>query len=446
MNITRGLVCCAICFLAIHHGASAQQKETWTLKDCLGYALANNISIKKSANQIAISKENTKQSKAALLPSLSASTSQSIGYRPWMSGNTSTVTNGQVTSGVKKEYYAGSYGVSGNWTVWNGNKNHNTLKLNKLYEEEAKLDSAISAKSIQEQIMQLYVQLLYLKEAIEVNKSSVANSMANEERGKVMLKVGKLSKVDVAQLTAQTAQDQYNLVEAQTNFEKYRLQLKQVLELPDTMHFEVQEPLTDDSKALQPLPVLQDIYSTALALRPEIKKAENSISEQETNIKIAKAGYYPTLSISAGVSTNTSSRDNFSWQRQMKTNFDMMAGLSVSIPIYDQRQAKTATNKAKYEWMNSKLDLEQSKKDLYNTIENYWLDATSNQQLFKASIANVNSKQESYNLLEQQFQLGLKNIIELTTEKVNLLQAQQAKLQSKYLTILNIELLQFYAQ
>lgn len=445
MNKTRVLVCSIVCFFAIK-GASAQPKEAWSLKDCLDYAMANNLSIKKSANQIAISQENLKQSKAALLPSLSASTSQSFGYRPWMSGNTSTVNNGQVTTGVKKEYYNGSYGVSGNWTVWNGNKNRNTVKLNKLYEQEAQLDSAVNAKSIQEQIMQLYVQLLYLKEAIEVNRSSVENSKANEERGKVMLEVGKLSKVDVAQLSAQTAQDQYNLVEAQTNFEKYRLQLKQILELPDTMHFEVQVPMTEDNEALQTLPVLQDIYSAALSMRPEIKKAETGISEQELNVKIAKAGYYPTLSMSAGVSTNTSSRVEEAWKSQMKTNFDMMASLNVSIPIYDQRQAKTATNKAKYEWINSQLDLEQSKKDLYNTIENYWLDAASNQQLFKSSIANVNSKQESYDLLEQQFQLGLKNIIELTTGKVSLLQAQQSKLQSKYLTILNIEMLQFYAQ
>ncbi|MGN0221144.1 MAG: TolC family protein [Prevotella sp.] len=445
MNKTRVWVCSIVCLLAIQ-GASAQQKEAWSLKDCLEYALANNLSIRKSANQIAISKENLKQSKAALLPSLSASTNQSIGYRPWMNGNTSTVTNGQVTSGVQKKYYNGSYGVSGNWTVWNGNKNRNTVKLNKLYEQEAELDSAVNAKSIQEQIMQLYVQLLYLKEAIEVNRSSAANSKANEERGKVMMEVGKLSRVDVAQLAAQTAQDQYNLVEAQTNFEKYRLQLKQILELPDSIPFEVQVPLTEDNEALQTLPVLQDIYSAALALRPEIKKAGNGISEQELNVKIAKAGYYPTLSLTAGASTNTSSRDDLAWQRQMKTNFDVQAGLTVSIPIYDQRQTKTATNKAKYEWMNSKLDLEQSKKDLYNTIENYWLDAVSNQQLFKSSIANVDSKQESYDLLEQQFQLGLKNIIELTTGKVNLLQAQQSKLQSKYLTILNMEMLQFYAQ
>ena len=204
--------------------------------------------------------------------------------------------------------------------------------------------------------------------------------------------------------------------------------------------------MTEDNEALQTLPVLQDIYSAALSMRPEIKKAETGISEQELNVKIAKAGYYPTLSMSAGVSTNTSSRVEEAWKSQMKTNFDMMASLNVSIPIYDQRQAKTATNKAKYEWINSQLDLEQSKKDLYNTIENYWLDAASNQQLFKSSIANVNSKQESYDLLEQQFQLGLKNIIELTTGKVSLLQAQQSKLQSKYLTILNIEMLQFYAQ
>lgn len=56
------------------------------------------------------------------------------------------------------------------------------------------------------------------------------------------------------------------------------------------------------------------------------------------------------------------------------------------------------------------------------------------------------SAQESYNLLSEQFRLGLKNIVELRTGKDNLLRAQQNELQAKYLAILNLDMLKFYQQ
>ena len=52
--------------------------------------------------------------------------------------------------------------------------------------------------------------------------------------------------------------------------------------------------------------------------------------------------------------------------------------------------------------------------------------------------------QESYDLLSEQFKLGLKNIVELNTSKNNLLQAEQQLIQSKYTTLLNLAMLRFY--
>lgn len=90
------------------------------------------------------------------------------------------------------------------------------------------------------------------------------------------------------------------------------------------------------------------------------------------------------------------------------------------------------------------LDLKDKQTILYSTIENYWLQANNNQSLFKSAKVTTQSSKESYELLSEQFNLGLKNIIELMTGKDNLLRAQQNELQSKYLTILNIDMLKFY--
>lgn len=85
-----------------------------------------------------------------------------------------------MQSSIDKIYYSGSYSVNGNWTVWNGGRNTNTVKLNKLAAEQARLDSAETANSIQEQIAQLYVQILYSNDAINVCKESLETSKINE--------------------------------------------------------------------------------------------------------------------------------------------------------------------------------------------------------------------------------------------------------------------------
>lgn len=421
--------------------ASAKQ---WTLKECINYALANNITLQKNRLSTATARETVLQSKSALLPSLDFSTTQSAVYRPWTNESQATVNNGTVQSSVKKLYYNGSYGVNASWTVWNGNVNHNTVKVNKIAEQQAELDSAETANSIQEKITQLYVQILYEDEAIKVNKQSYEVSVKNEARGKEMVKIGKMSKADLAQLTAQTAEDKYNIVSTQSSLANYKLQLKQLLEITTERDFDVVIPPTSDTQAMANIPALQSVYDKALASRPEIQNSILGIQSSDININIAKAGLLPTLSLSGAFATSSSSMSENSWGNQMKSNFDTSIGATLSVPLFDNRKTKTAVNKAKIERANQILDLQDKQKTLYSTIECYWLDANTNQQKFIAAKSSVESQQASYDLLSEQFHLGLKNIIELMTGKTNLLNAQQNKLQSKYMTILDQQLLKFY--
>ena len=421
--------------------ASAQKQ--WTLEDCIQYAIENNITLRQSQLDKQTATETRKQSQAALLPSLSASTNQSVGYRPWTDQGTVTVTNGQVDTKAEKTYYNGSYGINASWTVWNGNQNHNQVKLDRVSEEKAELTVAETANNIQEQIAKLYVQILYTSEAIEVTRQSLETSRKNEERGQQMVDVGSMSKAELAQLTAQRATDEYNLVEAEANLANFKLQLKQLLELTD-QEFDVAIPAATDEQALADIPSLTSVYETALLQRPEIKNAELSLTSSDLQMKIARAGYLPTLSLTAGASTSTNSLSDNAWGSQMKTNLNASGGASLSIPIFDRRSAKTAVNKARLAREKAELALQEQQKQLYSTVEGYWLDAQTNQQKFRAAQLNVSSEQASYDLLSEQFQLGLKNIVELMTGKDKLLQAQQNRLQSKYLTILNQQLLHFY--
>ncbi len=411
---------------------SAHAQKQWTLKDCIDYAMKNNITLKQAVLKKESATEDRKQSEAALLPSLTATTNQSLGYSPWMEG-----------VNVKKGSYSGTYGINAQWTVWNGGQNRNTVKSNELAEQQAELSAQETANSIQERIAQLYVQILYMNEAIEVNRQSLEASKKNEERGKTMLEVGKMSKADLAQLTAQRATDEYNLVNAQSNLANYKLQLKQLLEITDPS-FDIAMPTANDEQALAAIPAMQSVYEQALLTRPEVKSQELAITKSDIAIKSAKAGYLPTVNLTGGVGTSTSSRSDNGWGNQMKTNFDATVGVGVSIPLIDGRKNKTSVNKARIQREQALLSQQDVRKELYTTIEGFWLDAQSNQQKFRAAQVSVESEQQSYDLLSEQFQLGLKNIVELMNGKTNLLQAQQNKLQSKYTTILNIQLLKFY--
>ena len=439
-NNIKTLVAAAIMMAAPIY-ANAKQ---WSLKECIDYALENNISLQKTRLQKESAIEDIKQSTSALLPSLSFSSSQNVTYRPWPESNRATVANGYVETSVDKVYYNGSYGLNANWTVWNGNRNYNQIKLNKITAQKAELDSAYTANSIQEQIAQLYVQILYSHEAVNVCKKTLEVSTLNENRGKEFVSVGKMSKSDLAQLTSQRAKDEYSVVEAEGNLRNFKRQLKQLLQITNDEEFDVTIPNTSDEMALQTIPAMNIVYASALNTRPEIKNAQIGIESSDLSIKMAKAQRMPTIGLSASAMTNTTSMSDNEWGIQLKNNFDVAGGLTLSVPIFDNRQTKTAIRKAKIQKQEYQLDLLDKQTTLYSTIENYWTQANTNQSMYKAAKESTKSAQVSYDLLSEQFRLGLKNTVELMTGMSNLLNAQQNELQSKYLTILNISMLNFY--
>lgn len=413
----------------------AQTSGQWTLKDCIDYALEHNINVKTAKLSVLSSNEDIKEAKAQLFPSLSFSTTHQGGYTPFADD-----------AGIygDKGSYSGDYGLNASWTVWDGNANRNTVKQQKIIGQQQELSLAENINSVQEQILQLYVQILYVAEAVNVNAQILDISRQNEERGAEMYKVGSLSKADLSQLEAQTATDEYNLVNMKGQLEDYKQQMKYLLKLDYDADFDIVVPSSTDDQALALIPSSQAVLDGALAQRPEIKNALLDVDRSELGIDIAKAGYKPTVSISGGIGTNTITGMDMSWGKQMKGNLNGTIGVTLSVPIFDNRAAKTSVNKAQIELQQSKDEVDDARSSLALTVQGYWINATTNQQRFKSAIVSVSSAQDSYDLLSEQFRLGLKNIVELTSAKTTLLNAQQSRLESKYLTILYQQLLNFY--
>ena len=428
----------------------AQQRDSvqalpaqWDLQTCIDYALRQNITIRKNRLNAESAEVDVKTAKAALFPSLTASVSQRIVNRP--NSETNTIIDGDnITSSQSKTSYNGSYGIDANWTLYNGSKRLNTLKQQRMNNRIAELSVAESENNIEESITQIYVQILYAAEAVKVNEATLAVSRAECERARALLAAGSIARSDLAQLEAQVSTDNYQLVTAQATLQDYKLQLKQLLELDGEKEMTLYIPTPGDENVLSPLPSKTDVYRSALILRPEIEAGRLNVKASELDIDIVRSGYIPTVSLSAGIgSTNTNGND-FTFGEQIKQNWNNSLGVTVSVPIFNNRQTKSAVQKAKIQKQSSELDLLDSQKALYKTIEGLWLDANSAQQRYVAATEKLRSTQTSYDLIQEQFNLGMKNTVELLTEKNNLLNAQQETLQAKYMAILNTQLLKFY--
>jgi len=350
----------------------------------------------------------------------------------------------RVSSSQGHFSYSGSYGINAGVTIFNGGKNVNNIKQQKVSRDIAELSIKERENNLKEQIATLFIQILYSTEAVQVSRATLEAAKESLKLGEAKYEVGKMAHSDVAQLQSQVNNAEYQLVNSETQLAQFKLQLKQLLEITDERDIMIATPDAADDLALTPLATISEAYTAALACRPEIESSKLSTQSSDIAVKIARAGYYPTLSLNAGVGTSNNDSNDKNFGQQMKYNLNGSVGLSLSIPLYDNRSTKSNIQKAKLQKTNSLLQEQSTQKELYSTVETLWLEARSAQNKFIAARSNVESAQASYNLVSEQFGVGLKNATELLTERSNLLTAQQEFLQSKYTAILNLQLLRFY--
>lgn len=420
----------AVCTFTVALKAQ-EESQKWTLRSCLDYAIENNIQLKKSRVNELSGLEDTERAKAQLFPSLSASVTQ--GYVNYPSSDVD-----------KNNSYSGNYSINANWTVFDGGQRNKAIKQQKLQNEMDKLSTEQGEDDIQIAIVQTYMQVLYAMESVRINENTVETSKAQRDRAEELYKAGSISLVDFSQLESQYSTDKHQLVVAQTSLDNYKLQLKQLLELDITQDIELSLSDIEETWVLAPLPDKQVIYTTSLAVMPQIKSSELSLENAELEKQKAKASYWPTISMNAGVGTGHLSGTNYSFGNKIWNNFNESFGITIKIPIFTNRENKTAYNKAKLAITTSQLELINSQKELLKTVEGIYLDATSAQSQYLSAKERLSYVQQSFKLTEEQFFLGMKNTLEMLTEKNNLLSAQQEVLQSKYMAIMSIQLLNIY--
>lgn len=413
----------------------------WTLQQCIERAKSENVGVRRGRLDVQQSALDLDNAKKAWLPQVGFTSNQSVGLRPFQ--KTQAIVSGdQVVSTSTKGSYTGSYGLSASMPLYDGGVIKNNIKLQEINSQMAQLSVDQSELSIEESVTQVFIQILYIKETIKQDEEQIALSQQQVDRAKALFQSGLLNRADVAQLESQLASDRYQLVADQSSLTDYELQLKQLMELDGNVALTLVTPSLVGN-VLAPLPLKNEVFEAALMLRPEIQSQQLAIKRSDVDIDIAKAGMSPTINANAGSSTsNMTSNGNFF--EQLYRQWNNTLGVSISIPLYDRGKTKNAIARARLDKEDSYLSLLDTRKSLWKTIESYWQNANNAQQRYVAAQARVEAAQASYALTSEQFRLGLKNIVELMTDKTNLSSAQHQMLQAKYMAILNEAMLRFY--
>lgn len=425
------ILLCSLLLSGLRNATAQEASKTWTLQECLDYAYQNNIQVRQSRNNQLSGIEDTKQAKAALFPSLVASTTQSYTNYP----------SSEVTD---NNSYTGTYGITAGMTIFEGGKLRTEVKRQKVQNQMDALSVEESVNDIRIAIVQAYMQCLYAADAVRINRSTAEASKAQRDRAEEMLRAGSISRVDFAQLQSQYSSDEYQVVVASSTLDNYKLQLKQLLELDIMEEMNPAVPGVKEENVLKALPSKDEVYATALKVMPQIRRGELGIEAAKLEEKSARAGFFPSISLSASVGTGHMSNNDFESGSQIWNRFNENVGLTLNIPIFSNRKNRTAVNKAKIALNDSYLEWTSLQKELLRDVESAYLDAVSAQAQYLSAREKEKYARESYELTSEQFRVGVKNTVELITAQNEYSAAQQQVLQAKYLTLLSIELLNIY--
>lgn len=407
----------------------------WSLSQCIGYATEHSISVQQ-ANLTQTTTELTyEQSKFERFPSLSASASQSMTNGTSIDPITSDFVNQLIQSS--------SFGLTSQVTLYNGNKINNQIKQNALYVAQNSLYVQEAKNSIVLSLVEAYLRTEYYRESIRTAENTVLSTKKQLDQLLAKQSFGVVAPKAIADMQAQLASNQYDVITATNAYDQQVLVVKQLLELDPGKAFEL-ESLPENVSYVALIPEKETVYQQALEKMPEVQASGLQSQIKEYDLSMAKAGYRPTVSLSATMASGYTNTQDLMFADQLRTNFNQRLSLSVSVPIFSKYQNKTKVEKAKIEIRNAALTEQTTQKELYKKIETAWQNARAAQSELLSAQATLDAAKVAYDLAQQQFEKGVIDPVSLVQSQNTYLNAQQRFLQAKYMGILYQQLLQFY--
>ncbi len=426
-----------IALAALLWTAQARADEGWTLDRCIGYAIENNIQVRQGDIAAQNRDVDYNSARSNRLPGVSAGASQN-----WSFGRSITADNTYANTNTAST----SFSIGADMTLFAGRRISGNIEMAQLSLEAAKSDLERIKDDVRVQVAEAFIQIVYNRSILEVARNQVFIDSMQVERLNALAAIGKASSAEVASQRATLAQSRLSVTQAENNLNISILTLTQLLELPSPDGFEIIEPDTQLLEFAVP-DSPEAIYADALQIKPSIKSEELRLEQAEKGIDVAKGGYYPTLSLSAGAGTNyyTSSRlksDGFG--TQLKNNFGPHVGLNLSIPIFSRNSSRNNVRSAQLGKMNQEIQLDNAKKQLFKEIQQAYYNALASKGRYESSREVETSAEESFQLVQAKYEGGKAGITEFNESKNRLVTAQADVLKYRYEYLFNTALLEFY--
>ena len=422
---------------AILTAGSANAAESWTLQRCIDYALENNIQIRQSDIAAQTHDVDLNSARSNRLPGLSASASQG-----WSFGRSITADNTYANTNTAST----SFSIGTDVTLFAGRRLTNNIQVEELGLEAAKSDLERMKDDVRVQVAQAFIQIVYNQSILDVARNQVTIDSMQVERLNALAQIGKASSAEVSSQRATLAQSRLSVTQAQNNLNLSILTLTQLLELPSPEGFQVVAPETGSMEFNIP-DSPESIYADALEIKPAVKTEEIRLEQASKRIDVAKGGFYPTLSLSAGAGTNYYSSSKFQSDPlgdQLKNNFGPHIGLNLSIPIFSRNSNRNNVRSAQLNQMNQELQLDNTKKQLYKEIQQAYYNAVASKTRYESSQEVESSAQESFELVQAKYEGGKASITEFNESKNRLVTAQADVIKYRYEYLFNTALLEFY--
>lgn len=420
--------------IAFFIGTLAPAQKIWTLQDCLDYAVENNITVKKTVLNKTTAQLNYQQQKNNKLPTIYGSSSLGLTNGSSIDPITSSFVNQNILSN--------SFGISANAVLYQGNKLNLQIEQNKMLAEQSELYQKQAENNIVLSVLNAYLQSLYYYEGIEIAKNTASSSAQELKLTQTKYKNGAISKLELADVETQDAQNQYTVVNSENLYNQQVLKLKQLLELDPGVDFQIEKVNLND--LMDEIPDKKEVYTLATENLPDLKIYDFQNEILTKSLEITKTGYLPTLSATAGLNTGFTSTQDYSYFNQVKNNFNKSVGLSLNIPIFSKKQNDTNVQLAKINIEQNNLDKISAGKTLYSNIETAWQNAVANQAQQKSSKVARDNAKLAYDLANKKFEFGGLTTTELSVSRNTYLTNEQTYLQSKYMAVLYTQLLNFY--
>lgn len=416
-------------FVAISQESTDNQTNTsFTLEECIRYAEEHNYGLQSAGLNVNSSEISLRQAKENIAPSVSASASQGF-----------NANNYQKSIG-----WNGNYGINAGMTLFNGLSNYNNIQKSKLEVEQSQLELEQNKNDVRINIIQAFLAVMMNEDMLVYQQEVLKTSKEQMDQGEQQFRVGQILESDYKMLRAQYTSDRYNVENTKITIQNNYLTLKNLLSIDPNKDITIVRP---DSAALfknLEIPTLQAMMEKSTNYLPELKISENNITSAEYDVKLQKANFYPSLSLSAGISTgynNSNMADNLGWGTQLWHGLGENVGLNLSIPIYQRSQVRNNVKQAQLRVQQAELSQKETQYQITRELQQYYLDVQSALNDYTVAEAQKEAYQANYNAYCFKFKYGSVTAVDLIQQQTNYLNQLNKYMQAKYSYVLERKIL-----